>query len=197
MAEAGELHYYIVRNKRHLFILDIYHQEPQLSLLFGFACVHRYWLHCSRTFIKKKKDSIFSILFSLSWTRSIYSFTSPSLLIFLPLFIFSLRRSSPLAWPYTQSNTCRCPHRENKETACQQKAMYFTTEHRARALGNKNNSRAPPSVHSLLPSCSPFKVWCLFICFIGFFFFSLQTFCFLAVFSQTHPVQTYNKHVWV
>lgn len=32
-------------------------------------------------------------------------------------------------------------HWENTETACQQKAVYFTTEHRAKALGNNNNKK--------------------------------------------------------
>lgn len=54
------------------------------------------------------------------------------------IFTFQHRGSWPLA---VAAHTLKHTHWENKEVACQQTAVYFSTQHRAKALGNKKQKQ--------------------------------------------------------
>lgn len=138
--------YYILWNESLQLASRLYTSTASLirslnSLLSGFARGLLVFIKLPRDRRKTYLNVFFPHVSFIFKNPPPFTSISCSLLIFLPLFTVQLRRSWPLALPYIHSNTHRRPHWENKETACQQTAVYFTTEHRAKALGNKKQKQ--------------------------------------------------------
>lgn len=90
------------------------------------TCLNLFFLHVSHSSFLENPRPFHSISSCLS-----ASFHIPTQRV-----LTSLSRTR------TQAHTRRRPHWENKETSCQQTAVYFTTQHRAKALGNKKKTKA-------------------------------------------------------
>lgn len=111
-----------------------------------------------KTSPRKLKENMFEFIFSSHISPSFFKKILCISLHFLLLFDhFSHSNTGGLDlslffFQRTHTQTQRRLHWENRKTTCQQTAVYFTTQRRAKALGNKKKQKQKTSLFSFFAS---------------------------------------------